>query len=110
LKHPRYEFPFVGVGYLSTSGTYGSVNDLVSRVRFNKVWVKPLMGENSIDDGPYDTFDDVPDSFLKSIINSIGQLFFIDSVSVFPVSFLDDDLCVFDFELLGTRICARKML
>ena len=109
-KHQRYDFPVIGRGYLSTSGTYGSVNDAVSQVRFHKVWFKPLIGHKSTDDGPYCKFDDVPDSFMKSMINSIGQTFFVESVSVFPVSFLDDDLCVFDFELLGTRICARKIL
>lgn len=86
------------------------MTDTVSQVRFHKVWFKPLAGNKSIDDGPYNELDDVPDSFMKSMINSIGQTFFVESVSVFPVSFLDDDLCVFDFELLGTRICAKKIL
>ena len=40
----------------------------------------------------------------------LGRFFFVDSVSVFPVAYLDADTIVFDFELLGTRICARKVV
>lgn len=105
-SHARYDFPVVGEGYLSVSGTYGSVDDKVSRVDFDKVWIKPLLGDD--EDVPFRTYEEVPESLLKNIINEIGKSFFIDSVSVFPVSFLDNDLVVFDFELLGTRICAKK--
>ena len=38
----------------------------------------------------------------------MGKALFIEAFAVFPVSYLDDNLIVFDFELLGTRICARK--
>lgn len=62
-----------------------------------------------MEDAPYKTFQEVPDSHMKRLINSIGQTFFLESVSVFPVSFLDQDMCVFEFQLLGTRICARKL-
>jgi hypothetical protein len=58
---------------------------------------------------PYKSLDEVPDSFVKNAINSIGKAMFIDAFAVFPVSFLDDDTIVFDFELLGTRICAKKI-
>ena len=60
-------------------------------------------------DGPYPFLDNVPESLSKNIITTLGNLFFVDIVSVFPVSYWDTDLVVFDFELLGTRICARKV-
>ena len=106
-SHARYSFPIVGEGYLSVSGTYGSVDDTTCRVDFDEAWVKQLHEDTS--DEPYASIDDVPESLAKTIIRRLGRLFFFDGVSVFPVSFLDDDLIVFDFELLGTRITARKM-
>ena len=106
-SHARYSFPIVGEGYLSVSGTYGSVDDTTCRVDFDEAWVKQLH-EGSVDE-PYASIDDVPESLAKTIIRRLGRAFFFDGVSVFPVSFLDDDLIVFDFELLGTRITARKM-
>lgn len=106
-SHARYDFPVVGEGFLSVSGTYGSVDENVSRVDFDKAWIKPLSQEKD-EDKPYQSLDDVPNGLLKDTINAIGQTFFIDQVSVFPISFLDDDLIIFDFRLLGTRICAMK--
>jgi len=58
---------------------------------------------------PYPSLESVPESIEKRIIQWIGQSLFLESVSVFPVSYLDFELIVFDFELLGTRICARKI-
>jgi hypothetical protein len=64
----------------------------------------------SDDDQPYSKLSDVPDSLAKTMITTLGKLLFIRPVSVFPISFLSENLIVFDFELLGTRICARKVL
>jgi hypothetical protein len=109
-SHARYNFPVIGEGYLSVSGTYGSVDNRVSRVDFDKAWIKPFDGKNSEEiDGPYESLEDVPASPVKDIINSIGKAMFVDGVAIFPVSFLDDDTIVFDFELLGTKICAKKL-
>jgi len=123
-SHARLEFPWMGLAgvecvYLSVSGTYGSVDDTVCRVDFDKAWIKTISARTTQpdttststtnDDGPYPFLDDVPDSLSKNVITTLGNLFFVDSVSVFPVSYWDTDLVVFDFELLGTRICARKV-
>ena len=62
----------------------------------------------SSDRGPYPEIGSVPDSVSKFLIRNIGRALFIEPFAVFPVTYLDDDLIVFDFELLGTRICARK--
>jgi len=115
-SHARYDFPFFKQkGYLSVSGTYGSVNELVCRVDFDQAWFKPFYIDEEDgkmteeEDVPYASIEQVPDSIGKSIITNVGNLMFLESVSVFPVSYMDDDLCVFDFELLGTRIVARKI-
>ncbi len=114
ISHAYYDFPIVGKGYLSVSGTYGSVandsTDTYSCVDFDKAWIKALPSSASAStESPYDSLEAVPDSFLKTAINEIGKRAFIESVAVFPVSFLDDDTIVFEFEFLGTKICAHKV-
>lgn len=91
-SHSRYNFPLIGEGYLSASGTYGSIDNSVSRVDFDAAWIKPFMGKSSYEiDGPYESLEDVPASLVKDIINIIGKTMFIDAVAIFPFSFLDDD-------------------
>jgi hypothetical protein len=111
-SHARYDFPVIGSGWLSVSGTYSSQDeDRYCRVDFDKAWVT-LNDDDDEDDKngqPYKDLDSVPSSIAKDVINTLGKFFFIDSVSVFPVSYLDNDTIVFDFELLGTRIVARKI-
>ena len=94
--------------YLSVSGTYSTVSDTVCSVNWTDAWVK-LIRDHDDDDAPYAQITDVPDSIVKTIITNLARLLFIQPFSVFPVSFLSHDLTVFDFALLGTRICARKV-
>lgn len=110
-SHAKYRFPFIGQGWLSVSGTYSSQDEnMVCRVDFDKAWVKMIQNDSDNDNsGPFDTLEDVPDTFTKTCINQLGKFAFLESVSIFPVSYLDNDMIVFDFELLGTRICARKV-
>ena len=117
-SHAKYNFSIVGTGYLAVAGTWGSESDSesahnagrrdVCRVDFNQAWVKPLMnksedqshgqGQNqNQNQGPYGTLDEVPNGTVKNIIDEVGKKMFIESVAVFPVSFLDDDLIVFEF-------------
>jgi hypothetical protein len=109
-SHARYEFPILGSGYLSVSGRYGSKDNLVCRVEFDRAWVRPFVGGNASLYKPYECLEEVPDSIWKWIINNLGKIMFIEEFAVFPISFLDEDTIVFDFELLGTRICARKIM
>lgn len=111
-SHARFQFPIIGTGWLSVSGTYSSQDEQnVCRVDFDKAWVKWSYDDTGYNnnDMPYKSFEEVPPSPWKDIIQTLGNWFFIDAVSVFPVSYLDYDTIVFDFELLGTRICARKI-
>lgn len=109
VSHVRYEIPIIGEsGWLSVSGTYGSEDeDKVCRVDFDEAWIKRNSDDD--DDSPYPDINAVPPSLFKKIIQNLGRAGFIDSVSIFPVSYLDNDTIVFDFQLLGTRICARKI-
>jgi len=109
-SHAKFNLPWVHKsGWLSVSGTYSSQDDnRICRVDFDKTWMK-WNDQNDKDDQPCPTLEDVPSSWETSLIQTMGSWLFIDSFSVFPVSYLDQDLIVFDFELLGTRICARKI-
>jgi hypothetical protein len=108
-SHARYSFPIVGTGWLSVSGTYGSQDqNRRCRVDFDKAWVK-LITDEELNGDPYDSLEEVPPSPWKGVIQALGKFFFVDAVSVFPVLYLDEDTVVFDFELLGTRVCARKL-
>ena len=87
------------------------VNNVVCRVDFDEAWVRSFYGEyesSSPDRGPYPDIDSVPDSMSKAMIRRVGRALFIEPFATFPVSYLDDELIVFEFELLGTRVCARR--
>ncbi|KAL3797423.1 hypothetical protein HJC23_010549 [Cyclotella cryptica] len=107
-SHARYRFPVFSLwGYLSVSGTYGTVNDHVCRVDFNEAWVRSFDNDSFVS-GPYPDIDSVPASLWKELIRKIGNAMFIEPFAVFPIAYLDSELIIFDFELFGTRICARK--
>jgi len=115
-SHAKFtNFPWMIPGspktlYLSVSGTFQSESDIACKVQWDKAWIRVIdNNDDETKDEPHARFEDVPDSFLKNIIASVGNSFFVEAVSVFPISFLSDDLIVFDFELLGTRICAAKI-
>ncbi|CAJ1963482.1 unnamed protein product [Cylindrotheca closterium] len=105
--------PAESVTWFSVAGTYSSQDeDQICRVDFDEAWIQTSsekMNDDPLELPPYASLDEVPASLGKDIINALGRFFFVDGVSVFPVSYLDDDCIVFDFELLGTRICAKKV-
>ena len=99
LSNVRYESGILGAGWLSAKGTYESIDATSTRISFDSFWWRP----NS----------DVPgsgprDGALSPIIQSIGTLGFVPSLSRFPVDYLDDDTCVFSFPPLSVKITARK--
>ena len=103
VSHAKYNFPILGEGWLSVSGTYGTEdNDTRCRVDFEHAWIR-IGAEN------WASYNDAPNTWYKGPINELGKLGFRKEFAVFPVSYLDKDTIVFDFELFGTRICARKM-
>ena len=84
------------------------VNDEVCRVDFDEAWMRTFDEEESFGEGPFPNIESVPDSITKTLIRNIGRALFIEPFAVFPVAYLDSEMIVFDFRLLGTRICARK--
>lgn len=104
VSHARYDFPLLGKGWLSVSGTYGSQDgDRTCKVEFDRAWVSVRNADR------VDSFEEAPETPYKNVVNRLGRLGFQKNFAVFPVSYLDEDTIVFDFDLFGTRICARKV-
>eukprot|EP01082_Thalassiosira_pseudonana_P006434 g6053.t1 g6053 contig20:696970-697845(+) len=82
-SHARYSFPIFNLfGYLSVSGTYGSVNNNVCRVDFDEAWIK-VLDNDSFEQGPFPNIESVQDSLAKTIIRNVGRAAFIEPFAVF---------------------------
>jgi hypothetical protein len=96
------KFNFFGLrGHLCASGSYSSVDAHTCTIEWEKIWTDFEQKEPSRE-------ADVEKHWLPSVIQPVGKAAFIKGVSVFPISYLSNDLVVFTFSLLGTRIVARK--
>lgn len=42
-------------------------------------------------------------------MQAAGKAMFFDGLSVFPIQYLDDDLCVFQFKAAGTVVAAQRV-
>jgi len=109
LSNARYHSRLFGSGHLNTSGRYSIVVGDSDSVPVCKiVWDCIWWDLESAEAGP-SSLDEVSKHVMAGVIQTVGKLSFVESVSVFPLQYLDDDLCVFLFKLFGTRICARKI-
>ena len=98
-----YSSPIFGRGHLNTEGIIRLNQDNTEcYIVWDKIW-----WDLSIDQPT--TSSDIRDHMLPKLIQTIGNTAFIESVSRFPIQFADEDTCVFLFEALGTRICAKKL-
>jgi hypothetical protein len=91
-------------GHLCASGTYGSLNENETTITWDQVWCD----FNTFEQGPSKS-NEISIHFLPQIVQPLGKLAFIKSVSKFPVFYLDNSLIVFEFSLLGTKIVAYKV-
>jgi hypothetical protein len=48
-------------------------------------------------------------SWLTSAINSVGRAMFFPQLSLFPVLYLDQDIAVFEFPPLRTKIAVARL-
>lgn len=46
---------------------------------------------------------------VDRFVQVAGQSMFFDGLSVFPVRYLDDDLCVFEFKAAGTVVASQRI-
>jgi len=110
----RYDSFLFGSGHLCTSGSYSissrscqersERSEAVCKIAWDRIW----WDTRSLSDGPSKETE-VHLHVLPGLIQMLGKAAFIEGVSVFPVQYKDEDLCVFLFELFGTRIAAQKI-
>ncbi len=49
------------------------------------------------------------DRAVDWFVQTAGDALFFDGISVFPVRYLDDDLCVFEFKASGTLVVSQRV-
>lgn len=47
--------------------------------------------------------------FVDWSVQAAGKAMFFDGLSVFPVRYLDDDLCIFEFKAAGTVVASQRV-
>jgi hypothetical protein len=88
-------------GWLNAQGRYYSKgNDEVS-IKWNNLWA------NIGSEGPSNA-EETKEHFLPSLVQSLGKFAFIEPISRFPVSFLSNELCIFEFPAFGSKIVTAK--
>jgi hypothetical protein len=96
-------FSTLGIkGWLNTKGRYFSRSESESGIAWEQIWF----------DFEKDTpsrFDQYDKHVARQLVQAVGKAGFVAAVSRFPVSYLDNDMCVFTFPLFGTKIVAEKV-
>ena len=87
----RYRSNIFGTGWLCTDGSIENVAGTIPKVKI--VWDRIWWSPTDSDDPP--TFEE---GALSALVQAIGQLGFIEDLSIFPVRFVGEDLAVFNFQ------------
>lgn len=104
VSYVRYESPLFQTGWLNTAGRVERVADALCRVVWDRIW----LDWNSEAEGPTGAADTAK-HVLPDLVQAVGARGFVEGVSRFPVLYLDEDLCVFQFQVTGTKVCARRI-
>ena len=101
-----YDSKIFGKGWLNTEGDIFSISDDVCKIVWKNIWWDKINGNEALKPSLSSEKDK---HMFPNIIRFIGEKGFIESVSSFPVVFLDSDIAVFFFSLTKTRICAVRI-
>ncbi|KAJ1487467.1 hypothetical protein T484DRAFT_1786603 [Baffinella frigidus] len=94
----QYRSKLFGSGWLNAAGTYCSLDPSTVRIDFENFWWDPT--ERA-------TPSDAPAPDAGGLVQTLGTAGFLPSFSRFPVRYVSDDLCIFEFKLTGTNIVAE---
>jgi hypothetical protein len=75
-------------GWLNAEGTYSSLSDSDTNIRWERLWL-------DINTKAPSASTEVERHVLPELVQTVGSTAFVEAVSRFPVSFLDDSLCIF---------------
>lgn len=104
----KYSHPMFGSGWLSAAGTMSRKYDDSVEINFHQFWI----------DGPETLRVDIPSTTLSSpgggldidsVISTLGRSAFFPQLAIFPILYLDEDMCVFEFPVLSSKIGVRKI-
>lgn len=107
VSNVRYSNALLGEGWLSAGGKMVRKYDNAVEVIFDRFWVD--VGPDSLRadldlQGPTG-----PSAAIDQIIGAMGRSAFFPQLAVFPVMYLDSDLCVFKFTPLDSLIAVHKV-
>lgn len=104
-SYVKFSNPLLGSGWLNAAGSMQRKSDDTLSLNFDRFWVDPESALRR----------DVPktEGFslqMDAIIGSIGRAAFFSDLALFPVLYLDDDMAVFEFPPLKSKIACRKVM
>jgi len=100
----------LGNGWLSAAGTIHCIYDASVELRFERFWVDLGEGlrEDVVTQGSQKGSGYIATA-VDQVIGSIGRAAFFPQFAVFPIHYLDDELTVFEFTPLSSKISARRV-
>ena len=101
ISNVKYSSKVFGSGWLNTKGNVCIINGTFCDLEWQQIWWDWCADKPS-------NVEENEKHIFPGFIQSLGLAAFIKSASVFPIEFIDEDLCVFTFPLTGTVICAQK--
>jgi len=87
-------------GHLNAAGTYQEIDKDTASISWASIWL-------DLEEEPTSVIEREK-HILPNAVQPIGKAAFIQAVSVFPINYLSEDLIIFTFKLLGTKIVAYK--
>jgi len=99
LSNVRYQSALFGAGWLNAAGTYYSVDADTVGINFERFWWDHDVDQPSADTGKVG----------PGLVQTLGKAGFIPAFSRFPVGYVDERLCEFQFQASGTSILAVKV-
>ncbi|CBJ30486.1 conserved unknown protein [Ectocarpus siliculosus] len=114
VSHSRYESKVFGSGWFNADGrvvvlpaSEGGTNEAprqTVQVIFERFW-----WDRSGEDRPTGEPPGSSATPVDGFVQAAGKAMFFDGLSVFPVHYLDDDFCVFEFKAAGTVVASQRI-
>ncbi|CAM9235484.1 unnamed protein product [Ectocarpus fasciculatus] len=112
VSHSRYESKVFGSGWFNADGRVvvlpasdgGTSEAPQQTVVFERFW-----WDRSGEDRPTGAPPGSSATPVDGFVQAAGKAMFFDGLSVFPVHYLDDDFCVFEFKAAGTVVASQRI-